>query len=539
MSTRREQAVPVLRHTLVHVRALFCLVAYQDHQAKAHRYWGIYWSGRRDSNPRPQPWQGWFRYSLQLSSVVSAYLFPLNPKVIIVICYLGLSRVAYLGDDRVMTERILVMTRAGRVKRLSKRLVDTIPSEEGRFILWDEALPGFGLRVEPSGHKTFVARYRAGGGRAGILRQTTVGRYGTVTLDQARAKAKAILGSAAGGADPLGERRLARQTGLTVAEVCDWYLADAKAGRLIGRRGEPIKATTIAMDASRIETHVKPLIGRKAVGSLAASDLEAMQADIAAGKTAKPEKDQRRKRGGVASGGSGVAARTLGMVGTIFGHAERRGMIPTNPARGTRKLAGARKRARLSLEQIRALGKVMKEASDENGTALAAMRFILLSGLRRAEALSMTDAQIMSAGGVDLPDSKSGPQVRPIGREAIAILKAQATASDDPSGWLFPASRGDGHFIGLPKVLARLCRLADLPPTSIHTLRHTFASIAAELGYSELTIAGLLGHSAGSVTAGYVHLDASLVAAADRVSAVIARALDGNGEAQIISISRM
>ena len=62
--------------------------------------------------------------------------------------------------------------------------------------------------------------------------------------------------------------------------------------------------------------------------------------------------------------------------------------------------------------------------------------------------------------------------------------------------------------------------------------RHTFASVAGDLGFSELTIAGLLGHSARSVTQGYVHLDTALVVAADRVSAEIAKMLDGGTAAK-------
>ena len=69
-----------------------------------------------------------------------------------------------------------------------------------------------------------------------------------------------------------------------------------------------------------------------------------------------------------------------------------------------------------------------------------------------------------------------------------------------------------------------------------HTLRHSFASIAADLGYSELVIAGLLGHSAGSVTSGYVHLDSALVSAADRVSTTIAAALAGKETAVVIPL---
>jgi integrase len=114
----------------------------------------------------------------------------------------------------------------------------------------------------------------------------------------------------------------------------------------------------------------------------------------------------------------------------------------------------------------------------------------------------------------------------------------QAPASNTNAKWVFPAERGEGHFIGLRKVLARICRKAGLAGVTPHVLRHTFASVAGDLGYSELTIAGLLGHAGGSVTAGYVHLDAALVAAADRVSAVLAGTLDGEGGAQVIPIKQ-
>ena len=66
---------------------------------------------------------------------------------------------------------------------------------------------------------------------------------------------------------------------------------------------------------------------------------------------------------------------------------------------------------------------------------------------------------------------------------------------------------------------------AKLEAVTPHVLRHTFASVAGDLGFSELTIAGLLGHSAHGVTQRYVHLDTALVVAADRVSTEIAKML--------------
>ena len=298
-----------------------------------------------------------------------------------------------------------------------------------RYTVWDTEVRGFGVRVEPSGRKTFIARYRVGGGRTGIQRQATIGRYGTITPDQARKLARRTLAAAADGEDPVGTVRSNRQPAITIAEVCDWYLEQARVGRIRGREGRLIKPSTLAMDRSRIETHVKALLGRKPVGALSSQDFEEMQAKIALGKTAKQVLDDgpTRKRGGVASGGEAVAARTLGMLSTILEHAVRHRLIAHNPAKGARKFAGRRRTLRLTLEQVRSLGEHMREAAHqgESSTGLRVIRFILLSGFRRDEALGVEPSWLFE-GGVNLPDSKSGPQVRPIGAAAMDVLRAHA-----------------------------------------------------------------------------------------------------------------
>ena len=422
----------------------------------------------------------------------------------------------------------------GRRAKLTKRTVDAAKPTSARFIVWDAAMAGFGLRVEPSGAKVFIARYRAGGGRAGTLRQATVGRYGTITADEARQKARKLLAKAAGGGDPVGDKRAARQAGVTVAEVCDWYIREAEAGHILGRRGRPIKPLTISTDKTRIERHVKPLLGKRPVPNLTIRDLEGMQAQIALGKTAVTLKPgQKRPLGGLATGGSGVAGRTLAMVRAVFEHAARHGVIATNPAKGARKLPNERRTVRLTLDHFRALGEAIR-TSTENPTALAAIRLMALSGLRRGEALGMRPAWLID-GGADFPDTKTGAQRRPLGRAALDTIRGQVgrTASVD---WIFPAAKGEGHFVGVPKILRRLCATAEVPAIFPHALRHSFASIAVEVGYSELVVAGLLGHAAGSVTGGYVHLDRSLVGAADRVADVIARALDGKDAATVVPL---
>ena len=92
---------------------------------------------------------------------------------------------------------------------LTKTVVDASEKSDKRYHVWDSELAGFGLRVEPTGAKTFIAKYRAnGGGRTATQRVVTIGRFGTLTADQARKQAKKILGGAA-----VGERSRSRDSG--------------------------------------------------------------------------------------------------------------------------------------------------------------------------------------------------------------------------------------------------------------------------------------------------------------------------------------
>jgi integrase len=261
-----------------------------------------------------------------------------------------------------------------------------------------------------------------------------------------------------------------------------------------------------------------------------------MQLDIAAGKTARPRAPG---RGGVTMGGKGVAARTVGMIGTILELGRRRRLISVNPARGVEKLPEGKQRRFLSLEEIGRLGTAMLAAEEEgieNRTGLAAIRFLLLTGLRRSEALALPWEWLDSrARCIRFEDTKSGAQLRPIGTAAIALLQSQPQI--ERARFVFPADRGEGHFIGLPRVLARMCARAEIGGITVHVLRHSFAAAAAEMGFSELTIAGLLGHSVPGVTARYAHVpDRALLAAADQVSAQIAAALAGNIGAEVITL---
>lgn len=418
-------------------------------------------------------------------------------------------------------------------KPITKRRLDTWlaghrPADHGDRMLWDGgdgALKGFGVRQKPSGVASYILQYR---NKHSISRRLTLARVGEMTAREARQLAATRLSEVRHGGDPAQERRADRGS-VTVGELCDRYFAVCEE-RV--RNGE-MKESTLKMDRSRINTHVHPLLGRKAVASLTEPDIRRFVADVRDGKTAKPRQEG---RGGTATGGPGVASRTLGMLKVMLELARRDGIIPASPAAGVRKLPDGRKDRALTAEEITALGKVMRQSLPlASRTAIAATEFILLTGFRRMEALDLERNWIDVANGcVRLPDSKTGRQTRVVGVAALAIL------SRVPQGrYVFPAERGGGCFRGLPKALARLCVAAGIKGgITVHTLRHTFATWASMLGYSEFTVAGLLGHRLGSVTARYSHVpDAALRAAADAVAAHITSMLAGKEAPKIESIS--
>lgn len=406
--------------------------------------------------------------------------------------------------------------------KLTKRAVDALgrPSDKQAF-LWDGELRGFGVRVLPSGLKSFILQYRTAAGRS---RRIILGRFGVLTIEQARNSAREKLVAVASGQDPAEVSKSSRDA-RNVADLCDWYLENAESGRLLGRRRLPIKASTLAMDRSRIEQHIKPLIGKRQVRSLALADVEGLQADIAAGKTAKKRCG---KRGGCTTGGAGVGSRTVSTLHALFEHAVRLGEIESNPARGVRRLAGTPRERRLSTTELVALGTVMRtaQAVGEHPVGLAAVRFLLLTGFRRQEAIGVQRSWINGPQGyVRFPDTKTGGQVRVVGASALQHALSQVERVGSP--FIFPADWGDGHFTAETATLRRLCADAQIQQVTPHVLRHTFASVAAELGFSELTIKALLGHASRGVTQRYVHIDEAVRFAADKVSAHVEGMLNG------------
>jgi integrase len=382
--------------------------------------------------------------------------------------------------------------------------------------VWDSAVPAFGARRQKGAVISYVLMYRT---REGRQRRFTIGRHGAPwTPDTAREEARRLLGEVVRGTDPAAAKREARRA-MTVAELCDAYLADAEAGRLLTRRGQSKKASTLAIDRGRIERHFKPLLGRHAVAAVTRADVERFMHAVAEGKSATRVKTKRRGLARV-RGGRGTATRAVGLLGAIFTYAVRRGLRPDNPVHGVIRFADGRRERRLSDEEYAALGIALRtaEAASIWPAAIAAARFLALSGWRSGEALSLRRSEIdLARRTATLADSKTGRSIRPLSHAACDVLRNLPRFTGE---LVFPATRGDGRMIGFPKLWARIAKLGALPADiTPHVLRHSYASLAGDLGYSEPTIAALVGHKGHSITSRYVHAaDAVLLAAADAVA---------------------
>lgn len=404
---------------------------------------------------------------------------------------------------------------------------------EGQEV-WDVTVPGFGARRQQSKAVAYVLLYRTSDGRS---RRFTIGRHGAPwTPDTARDEARRLLGQVAAGADPSATKQ-AKRTAATVAELCDLYLADADAGRLLTRRGGTKKASTISTDRSRISAHIKPILGAMKVPAVTREDVEAFMHKIAEGAT-KTRAPTGRKRGvSIVRGGKGASSRTVGLLGAIFTYAVRKRLRPDNPVQGVVRHADGRRERRLTDAEYSAFGaglaKIaeprpratpMKLGAPERAgmwpAALAAARFLALTGWRRGEALTLRWEYVdLDRRTARLPDTKTGLSVRPLSSAACDVLRT--LTRENPETLVFPAARGAGTMGGFTSLFARIIKAGELPPdVTPHVLRHSFASLAGDLGYSETTIAALVGHKGQSITSRYVHAaDAVLLAAADTVAA--------------------
>jgi site-specific recombinase XerD len=261
--------------------------------------------------------------------------------------------------------------------KLTKQFVDKLKPNGRDYFVWDEELPGFGLRVFESRKKSYLVQYRVGK----RTRRITIGLHGPITPDQARKSALNLLSRIKHGEDPAEEKIQSRQA-LTVKELCQLYLKEGCVTK---------KPSTLVSDKGRIERHIIPLLGHHRVKDLTRSDIERFMQDVANGKTSADIKTGFRGRA-IVTGGKGTATRTVGLLGGILTFAVSQRVRFDNPAKGVKRFSDQKCTRFLGAEELSKLGQVLTDVAKEGSEApavIAIVKLLLLTGCRKSEILTL------------------------------------------------------------------------------------------------------------------------------------------------------
>lgn len=343
------------------------------------------------------------------------------------------------------------MTRSGvsdgkyqKLVKLTKRTVEAAGLRASRYILWDQELKGFGLCVQKSGVKSFVIRYRPGGGRRAPIRQIVLRRYGVLTDDKARKLGKQNLGQVAEGADP-AQRRHALRDQMTISELCDLYFSEGTATK---------KESALKIDKGRIERHTKPMLGNLQVGALRKVDVEKFMRNVADGKTARTIKAKPRGEA-LVRGGKGTATKCISLLGAIYTFAVERELVPFSPVRGVKRYPDNKNQNYLALSDIAKPGETLSEIKNEGGslTGTACLRLLAFTGTRKGKIVPLRWKEVDFGNScLCLEDSKTGAKIIPLGREALELLANQPRLLGIPR--VFPSDRatGETYYQGIEKI---------------------------------------------------------------------------------------
>jgi integrase len=409
-------------------------------------------------------------------------------------------------------------------QRITKRVVDCLKIQSSEYAVWDAKMPGFGIRVRPTGAMSYVVVYRAGSGRGAPYRRYTIGAIGKITPEKARLRARGILGAVAHGKDPAGDKTTERSTP-SVAELADRFMAEH-----IEPKRKPGTTTFYRDVLNRI---VKPELG-----------------------TAKADKIRRAavaKVHGKLRATPFQANRMLAVLSSMYAFAARIGAVPegTNPARKIDKFAEHRRERFLTSTELERLGAAIREAEtkgipwdidEAKPTArhlpkpknrytkigpfsAAALRLLLFTGCRLREILHLRWEHVdLERGLLFLPDSKSGRKTVILNAPAMAVLNGLGRVGS----YVVPGDHPEKPRSDLKRPWEAVARRAGLAGVRLHDLRHTYASFGAGGGLGLPIIGKLLGHTQSATTARYAHLDNDpLRRATENIGSRIAAALEG------------
>jgi integrase len=381
--------------------------------------------------------------------------------------------------------------------KITKRVVDAAEIREREYFIWDEDLPGFGLRVLPSGRKRYIIQYRAGR----RSRRISLGASSVLTCEQARSRAITIIAATKNGEDPAA-RRDADRRAITVKELAERFQKEHIDLRL--------KPSTAKGYKRLLERFVLPRLGNHRVTEVTRADIAQLHHDLRH----------------IAYD----ANRCLEMISKMFNLAEMWGLRPdgSNPRKHIKKYPEQKRERFLSPAELKRVGDVLREMEDEGielSSAIAATRLLILTGCRLGEIMTLQWGHVDLTGrALRLPDSKTGAKVVHLGQPAIDVLTDIKKVDKNP--WVIVGTLPGARLTDLQPFWQRVRARAGLKDVRIHDLRHTFASTAIASGQGLPMIGKLLGHTQVQTTARYAHLAAEPVQnAADSVANSLRRAL--------------
>lgn len=362
--------------------------------------------------------------------------------------------------------------------RLTKQVVDAATPTEKDFFIWDEKLSGFGLRVFNSGRKSYLIQYRSGG----RTRRFTIGAHGTLTADEARNRARALLVQVNDGHDPAEDRRINRH-GITMTDLCDRYIREYIAVYN--------KKSTAKEFKRLINTQIVPALGKRKISSITRYNILELHQKM--------------------RGTPRQANQTLAVLSKMFSLAEAWGLRSegTSPCRLIRKFPEKIRCRYFSDDEMKRLGSTLRQL-DESGEILPsisnAIRILAMTGCRLGEVLNLKWEDVdFENKTLLLVDAKGGTRIHPIGNLVIDLFSGIGGQRQGP--WIFYGrdAKKPLSTSSIESAWRRIREKAKLEDARIHDLRHTVGSYAGQTGANAYLIRDKLGHKTLAMTSRYVN----------------------------------
>lgn len=367
--------------------------------------------------------------------------------------------------------------------RLTKTIVEsTLPGMTKPIFIWDDQLPGFGVKILPTGMRKYLVKYRSqGGGRSAPQRWYILGTHGVITCEQARTLAQKTLGGIASGADPQAQRFQMRNDA-TLNDIWKKF-----------EQGELQSKKVGTQDGYRLiwRNNIEPKIGRQKATAISKSDIDRLHKNL----RSTPYH----------------ANRVLALLSRLYNLAEAWGATKqgTNPTKFVERFKESGRERFLSSIEIARIGKALNDAETEiSFEAKSAIRLLLLTGARRNEILHAEWDWVDFEGHViRLPDSKTGKKLLYLSDAALAIISDLRSKRIEGNKWLLPGKAEGKPLYDVKGPWRKICLRAGLVGVRLHDLRHTAASIAVNLGATLPIIGRVLGHRQAQTTSRYAHVD--------------------------------